>query len=88
MGEPRLREIKERFGDRDLVDRHRLRVEHGYRASDMLVYHVWRMQDPARPNSWYRAVMELDPRAISAAERAGARGDRHGEGQYRGGGPG
>lgn len=72
VGKERRQEMKERLGNRDLVDRHRVRLEHGYTASDMLAYHVWRMQDGDRPNSYYRAVLELDPRAIAAAEQAGA----------------
>lgn len=78
VGEDRLREMKGRFDGADMIGRHRLRVEHGYTATDMLAYYVWRMkgqageQDAAKGNAYYRAVMELDPRAIDAAEKAGA----------------
>lgn len=72
VGTQRLQEMEERLGSGDLVDRHRVRLEHGYTASGMLTYHVWRMRDGQRPNSYYRAVLELDPRAIAAAEQAGA----------------
>lgn len=78
VGEDRLREMKGRFDGADMIGRHRLRVEHRYTATDMLAYYVWRMkgqageQDAAKGNAYYRAVMELDPRAIDAAEKAGA----------------
>lgn len=78
VGEDRLREMKGRFDGADMIGRHRLRVEHGYTATDMLAYYVWRMkgqageQDAAKGNAYYRTVMELDPRAIDAAEKAGA----------------
>ncbi|WP_460490667.1 amidase family protein [Corynebacterium nasicanis] len=72
VGTARLQEMQERFGDSDLVERHRVRLAHGYSASDMLAYYVWRMEREEKPNSYYRAVMELDPRAIDQARRAGA----------------
>lgn len=84
VGEDRLREMRDRFDGADMTERHRLRVEHGYTSPDMLAYYVWRMKGQntkdgaggsanggAKGNSYYRAVMELDPRAIDAAERAG-----------------
>ncbi|WP_295626038.1 amidase family protein [uncultured Corynebacterium sp.] len=75
VGEDRLREMKERFTGADMISRHRLRVEHGYTAGDMLAYYVWRMKGGAegtdRPNSYFRAVMELDPGAVAAAKKAG-----------------
>ena len=36
VGEDRLREMKGRFDGADMIGRHRLRVEHGYTATDML----------------------------------------------------
>ncbi|MFD5868691.1 amidase family protein [Corynebacterium sp. NPDC060344] len=83
VGGDRLSEMKERFAGADMTDRHRMRVEHGYTATDMLAYYVWRMKgqggadgpigaDYAKGNSYFRAVMDLDPRAIEAADMAGA----------------
>ncbi|WJZ00045.1 Glutamyl-tRNA(Gln) amidotransferase subunit A [Corynebacterium hansenii] len=79
VGEDRLREMKDRFTGADMTARHKMRVEHGYTSSDMLAYYVWQMKGQgggstakdAKGNAYYRAVMELDPRAIEAAEKAG-----------------
>lgn len=72
VGESRLQEMKGRFADADMTARHELRVKHGYTSSDMLAYYVWRMKGQGmKGNAYYRAVMELDPRAIDAAEKAG-----------------
>lgn len=77
VGEERLQDMERRFAGADMMERHRMRVEHGYTASDMLAYYVRKMRGGAggdasgKGNAYYRAVMELDPRAIEAAERAG-----------------
>ncbi|GAB78288.1 Asp-tRNAAsn/Glu-tRNAGln amidotransferase A subunit [Austwickia chelonae] len=72
VGESRLKEMKTRFADADMTARHQLRLKHGYTSSDMLAYYAWRMKgQDAKGNTYYRAVMELDQRAIDAAEKAG-----------------
>ncbi|WP_162872880.1 amidase family protein [Austwickia chelonae] len=72
VGESRLKEMKTQFADADMMARHQLRVKHGYTSSDMLAYYAWRMKgQDAKGNVYYRAVMELDQRAIEAAEKAG-----------------
>lgn len=76
VGEERLRGIGERFAGTDMIERHRIRMDEGYSSSDMLAYYAWKMTGAGAPggkgNAYYRAVMELDPRAIDAADAAGA----------------